>query len=102
MAATFSRILNQVAGNRRHTVTAVTFDTSYLTGGESVTANDLGLYKIDSVTVQPTVGYIGEYITSTSEILARWSGATTDAVLAEVSSTTNMGTVVFSVDAWGI
>jgi hypothetical protein len=102
VVATFSRTLNQVAGNRRHTVTAVTFDTSYLTGGESVTANDLGLYKLDYVTVLTTVGYVGEYITSTSTLLARWSGATTDAVLAQVSSTTNMGTVVFNVDAWGI
>lgn len=101
MAATFSRLLNSVAGNRRHTVTAVTFDSSYLTGGESVTANQLGLTKLDSVEVQPTVGYVGEYITSTSTLLARWTGATTAAVLAEVSSTTDLSAVVFNVDAWG-
>jgi len=47
MALTFSSLNFSVAGNKRRTIGTVTFDTSYPTGGEAVTANQVGMGKIE-------------------------------------------------------
>lgn len=101
MAVTVARLLNQVAGNKRHTVTAVTMDSSYVAAGEALTANQLGLGRVESAQVQNSGGLVGEYDISASKILARWTGDATASVLAQPSSTTDLATVVFNVDAWG-
>jgi hypothetical protein len=102
VAVSVSRLLNQVAGNRRHTVTAVTMDSSYAAGGEPLTANDLGLSTVEAAQVEPTGGYVGRYIISTALLEARWTGTATASILVEPSATTNLSTITFNVDAWGI
>jgi hypothetical protein len=39
-----------VIGNKRLTIGTIAFDSSYPTGGEALTAGDLGLDKIDFIT----------------------------------------------------
>ena len=40
-----------VPGNLQYRIVEVTFDSSYVTGGESFTASDLGWYKIEFVVI---------------------------------------------------
>ncbi len=47
MALTFAEEVRTVAKAERIVVTTVTFDSSYATGGESLTPADLGLNRID-------------------------------------------------------
>lgn len=52
MALTISRLspnADRVEGNKRVKVRDVTFDSSYATGGESLTPADVGLKKIETV-----------------------------------------------------
>ena len=49
MALTVSRVSSYVAGNKRHRVCDVTFDSSYADNGESLTAADVGLNKVEQV-----------------------------------------------------
>lgn len=38
----------RIVGNQKETVTDVTFDSAYVTGGEAVTASDLGLNYVET------------------------------------------------------
>ncbi len=49
MALTVSRVTRSTFGNKRIVIADVTFDSSYPTGGESLTASDVGLRKIEAV-----------------------------------------------------
>lgn len=49
MALTLSRVTATVIGNKKMRTYDVTFDSSYVTGGESLTASDLGLKKVEQV-----------------------------------------------------
>lgn len=49
MALSNSRVTRTTIGNKKLAVYDVTFDSSYPTGGESLTASDLALKKIESV-----------------------------------------------------
>ena len=51
MALTLARVTgaDRVEGNKKVKVRDVTFDSSYATGGESLTAADVGLKKIEFV-----------------------------------------------------
>lgn len=75
MALTFSQKHNTVVGNKRMTVTAVTFDSSYPTGGEAVTAADFGLVVLDIVLVQPPSGFFVEFDSANSKLVVRHSTA---------------------------
>lgn len=58
MAATFANVLSlpyHIVGNQKKTVTDVTMDSAYLTGGEVATAANLGLSHIDHAEAQVTV-----------------------------------------------
>lgn len=58
MAATFANVLPvpyRIVGNQKKTVTDVTMDSAYLTGGEVATAANLGLSFIDHAEAQVTV-----------------------------------------------
>lgn len=49
MALTNTRVTAYVAGNKKHRVYDVTFDSSYADNGESLTAADVGLSKVEQV-----------------------------------------------------
>lgn len=75
MALTLSQKHNLVVGNKRLTVTNVTFDSSYPTGGEPVTAADFGLSVLDLVLIQPPSGFLVEFDSTNSKLVVRNSTA---------------------------
>jgi hypothetical protein len=100
MATTNSRVVVPfVPGAERVTVTDVTFDSSYPTGGESVTAADLGLtsvtFAITSIKTAGT-GSVTEafYVTSTG-LLKAYTAA------AEVANATDLSAVTAQIVAFG-
>ena len=99
MALTFSfNHRSQPRGARLNSV-LVTLDNSYPTGGESVTANDLGLNTISGIVVSGGgQGYICQYkpTNATSGKFIVFSSGTT-----EVSNATDLSTITLSVLAIG-
>lgn len=63
------------AGNVRMSRVAIAFDASYPTGGESLTAADLGLRVIDFISIQPQSGFVFEYDYTNNKVLAYSQGA---------------------------
>ena len=91
-----------IGGGLLETIHTVTMDSSYVTGGEALTANNLKLGTIIHATVTPDDGYVGVVDIANSKIQAFWVDTTTDgAPLAEVATTTDLGSVVFRVRAVG-
>ena len=72
MALTVTRTgdWQHVAGNRRVANVTVAFDSSYVAGGESFTAADVGMRVIEKVQVHPDNGYYFEYDYTNSTIIA--------------------------------
>lgn len=88
--------------NVRVAAARVTFDSSYPTGGEAISAADLGLNKIDFV-VATAPGYVLNYLASTGKLLAYWVDTTVDgAAMAEVANTTDLSAVVANVLAFDL
>jgi len=61
MALTVTIGKTDVFGNKRCHIVDVAFDTSYPTGGESLTARDCGMAVIDFALFEPSGGYTFEY-----------------------------------------
>jgi hypothetical protein len=95
---------SEVPGTRREVRGTITFDSSYPTGGEAVTLAQLGLTRLDWLSVETTDGYVPAWDSSTSapKVKLFWVDTTTDgAPLAEVTATTNVATVVVRFHATG-
>lgn len=60
MALTVSNLKFESAGSELKRRGTIAFDSSYLTGGESLTAVSLGLTRFNRVTLYPKYGYIYE------------------------------------------
>jgi hypothetical protein len=105
MAATVSVVTGpEVPGNRKFVTATVTFDSSYVTGGEAITASSLGLDRLDFIWAVTQDGYVPSWNGSTTapKIKLYWVDTTTDgAALAEVASTTDVSTVVARIFAFG-
>src|SRR3990172_4286733 len=105
MALTFTRrgpTPYTIVGDERRTVTDVTFDTSYPTGGEAVTAAELGLHKIHTGTCCDLTA-TGAAVNVAS---ATFDHATSKILLydetpAQVASTADVATTVVRVVAHG-
>jgi hypothetical protein len=89
-------------GPQRKTITDVALDTSYPTGGESVTASDLGLNYVESAQAQlklsatTTVNIANtHYNESTNKLLVY------DETPAEVANAANLDGAVVRITAWG-
>ena len=93
MALTVAQTLSTVVGNQKMTVSDVTFDASYPTGGEALIAADLGLTTIDTALVFATEGYTAEWA---SDLLVVYSAAAT-----EVVDATDLNTLTVKVLAFG-
>lgn len=95
MTVTVSRVGNiHSVGDMRAVIADVAFDSSYPTGGESLTAAMLGLSAIEFVIAEPAAGYTFEYDHANSKLLARWVDTTVDgAPQAQVADTTNLSAV---------
>jgi hypothetical protein len=61
MAATVTLLQRIKLGNARMNVCTVTFDSSYATGGEAVTPEQMGLTVVDMVIATNSGGYAFEY-----------------------------------------
>lgn len=103
MAISVAQVFKNIAGRKRQTVTLVTMDSSYPTGGEAITANQLGLTTIDAAICQTNTGHIAQYDKTNAKILLYYADydATGDGALIQVPDTTNVATVVVTVVAWG-
>jgi hypothetical protein len=60
MALTIAGVRKTVEGNRQVKVFDVTFDSSYVTGGEALTVADMGLRSLDEFSAEPDVN--GNYV----------------------------------------
>ena len=109
MALTLTKISAYTSGNKRHRVYDVTFDSSYPTGGESLTAADVNLRKIEQPSVPGpatatrggTTGVLATYDYTNSKLQAFWGNAGTASVLPEVTDTTNVATQICRITAIG-
>lgn len=99
MASAASVRRNDFAKALRVTVTDVTMDTSYPTGGESITAADLGLKSVffaiaNLQTTATTAANDAWYDVTNSKL--KVNGPT-----AEVANGASLASVVITVYAWG-
>ena len=109
MALTLTKIAAFTSGNKRHRVYDVTFDSSYPTGGESLTASDVNLRKIEQLIVHGpatatrggTTGVLATYDYTNSKLQAFWGNAGTASVLPEVTNTTDIATQICRITAIG-
>ena len=90
-----------VPGNNKYVIKTCTFDSSYATGGEALTATTLGLESIHFVALSmENSGYVTQYDYTNSKIALYEAGAD-GAILDEVANTTNVSAVVVRVLVFG-
>jgi hypothetical protein len=96
MALTVRKVASFVSGDRRTVVADVTFDNSYVTGGEALTARDFGLtLALTSVHPAPTItGHVCPYDAANSKLMAFRGGS-------EIANATDLSTVTTRVTAVG-
>lgn len=110
MALTVAKVTgaDHIAGNMRHKVRTITFDSSYPTGGEPLTAGDLGLKAVFEVRAHgpfrntgATLGVTVSYDHANSKLVAYWGNAGTASGLPEVTNTTDLSTYSGRITAVG-
>ena len=105
MAASVSIVTApELPGNCKFVTATVTFDSSYATGGEAISASSLGLDRLDFIWAVTQDGYVPSWNGSTTapKVKLYWVDTTTDgAALAEVPSTTDVSAVVVRIFAFG-
>ena len=90
-----------VPGNNKYVIKTATFDSSYATGGEALTATTLGLESLHIVLLSiENSGYVAQYDYTNSKIALYEAGAD-GAILDEVGNTTDVSAVVVRVLAFG-
>lgn len=83
-----------VPGNRKEVFGTITFDSSYVTGGEPFVPAEFGLSRLDWLQVAGATGYLAVWdgsVTAPKILLYRQTAAT--GALVEVPNTTNVSTV---------
>jgi len=88
-----------VVGNKRVATGSLTFDSSYPTGGEPLTAGDLGLRAIDFIVIQTTSGLIFEYNYTGALLLAYLIGVRTGSTAVASAGATTGALLEDSADA---
>ena len=85
----------------KFTIKRIQFDSSYPTGGEALTAGDLGFTAIHAVMIDTdTSGYVAQYDYSNEKDEVYEAGAD-GAALDEVGNTTDLSAVYIRVVAYG-
>lgn len=103
MALTVAKVTDgaSVFGNRKIRTFTITFDSSYVTAGEPLTAATLGLSGKTLIAVIPhgafrntdaTLGIIVSYDVANSKLVAYWGNAGSVSGMPEVASTTDLST----------
>jgi hypothetical protein len=92
MAITATEVFKTSGQNgRRMHVYNLAFDDAYPTGGEAVTADQVGLGRIDEAFIPPAGGFTFEWDQANSKVLAYWVDTTVDgAAMAQVTDTTDI------------
>lgn len=103
MAIGVSQVFVNRAGKKRQAVTEITMDSSYPTGGEAVTAAQLGLATVDVALCSTNTGHIAQYDKANAKIKLYYADydAVADGALIEVPAATDVATVVVTVVAFG-
>jgi hypothetical protein len=108
MALTLSRVSRWANGNHREVIFDVTFDSSYNTGGESLTASDLGLHKIQHIAAGTTpagaagtTAVVAAFDYTNNKLQAFQSTTGAPSTLVEVAATTDLSTYVVRIRAVG-
>ena len=99
MALTVAISQNTVFGDKNIVTGTLAFDSSYPTGGESLTAANLGLSILDFILIQTTKGLMFEYDYTNSLVLAYLMGVTTGASASATAGTTKGAKLVDSAAA---
>ena len=71
----------------------LTFDDSYPTGGEAITAANVGLNRaIDRIIIESAAGYVFKYDKANKKVLAYYADydASSDGALIQVANTTDL------------
>jgi len=90
-----------VPGDMQYRVFEITFDSSYPTGGESMTAADIGFSKIEFITFAGgDGGYVFDYDFANSKVIV-YRSAGSAAALGQVPNTTNLSAITTRAMAWG-
>ena len=102
MALTLELVEHTSEGSKRGAFWNVTFDASYPTGGESLTAADLALNVLRCLHVcdQGSGGYIYSYDRANEKFMVRRTGAINSA-LAELPNGTTLAHVTIRIQAIG-
>lgn len=87
----------------KQVVKDITFDNSYATGGESLTASDLGLANITFLKAENKLGYVVTYDYANQKLMAFYgdNNNAADGPLVEVPNATDLSTLVCKVYAIG-
>lgn len=101
MALTFTKVYDDVVGSRRQTITDVTMDNSYLSGGEPVTPANLRLGQFDHAicnikSISGTVNVAEAFLDTGTQLLHVY-----DETPGEVASTNDLSNVVIRITAYG-
>jgi predicted secreted Zn-dependent protease len=97
----------QMEGNRRKVRGTVTFDNSYVTGGEPLTLKSIGLDVLEDLVVDnPQASATTSYVitwnrSATAPTLKVHGGAASGVALAEVANTTDLSALVCRFEATG-
>lgn len=70
MALTVTNLKRNSVGNRRTVTATVTFDSSYPTGGESLTPTQIGLKTVDFMAAEPQGGRTFPYDHANKKLMA--------------------------------
>lgn len=95
MALTNDNFVKTVFGNKKVRVFDTDFDSSYPTGGEALSAADMGLRKAELVVANPKNGYTFSYDYANGKLLA-YQGDNANAAAApsvQVANTTDLSAV---------
>ena len=84
-----------VPGDMKYVIKTITFDSSYPTGGESISATDVGLESIALVMFSADKnGFVFQFDYTDSKIVIYSAGADAEDGLDELANTTNASAVV--------
>ena len=95
-------------GGLRAVVVDITYDSSYPTGGETLTAADVGLGEILFAQMTPaiksdtTAAVLPYYHVATGKIITYWGNAGSASILPETTDTTSLsGYISYGCVFWG-
>lgn len=95
MAAVVTTLFKDEVEQRRMHVVTIALDSSYPTGGEALTAAQVGLTRIDHAILGTEDGFVFRWDQANSKIMAYYADydAVADGALIEVPDTTDISSV---------